>query len=121
MDIRWWDHFTGRFNGKAKMLRRFAVVKAMYSDVSNWGLGTTFGDNWLVAAFGKEDVRELEGVASHHCVNLPNGIAEQHINIKEMRAVVEGEKRWAPYWGDSEIIFITDSVVVQAALSTGRS
>ena len=38
-DIRWWDHFADRFNGKAKMLGRFAVVKAMYSDASNWGLG----------------------------------------------------------------------------------
>ena len=34
---------------------------------------------------------------------------------------MEGAKRWAPYWGDSEIMFVRDSIVVQVALNTDRS
>ena len=44
-----------------------------------------------------------------------------HINIKEMWAVYVGACRWAPVWRDASIIYNTDSVVVQAALNTGRS
>ena len=94
-DVRWWDQFAESFNGKAKMLGRFASLKSMYSDSSNWGLGATCGDDWLAAAFNKEDARELEEVIGHHYVSLLEGSDGHHIYIKEMRAGVEGARRCA--------------------------
>ena len=37
-----------------------------------------------------------------------------------MMAVMKGATRWAAHWDNSEIIFITDSAVVQAALNMGK-
>ena len=119
-DVQWWYQFAETFNGN-KMLGRFAQVRSMHSDSSNWGLGATCGDDWLAAAFNKEDAQELEGLIGHYYVSLPEGIAALHINNKEIRAVVEGASRWAPQWWNSKIILIKDSIVVQAALNMGRS
>lgn len=120
-DITWWAKFASKFNGKAGMLGKFAAIASVYSDASNWGLGATHGNDWLVAAFEGEADQLLESEMGHHHVRLPGGVQVEHINVKEMRGVLEGAIRWAPSWGDSEIIFITDSAVVQAALNTGRS
>ena len=99
------------------MLGKFVATKAIYSDPSNWGLGATFGDDWLVSIFEDDNYSGMREELGHHYIALPKGLASSHINTKEMGAVMEGAKR---YWRDSEIMFVTDSIVVQAALNTGR-
>ena len=83
-------------------------------------MDATFGDDWLVSSIFEDDkhigMREELG---HNYAEVPRGLASSHINIKEMGVVMEGVKRWARYWGDSEIMFVTDSIVVQAAMQTG--
>ena len=103
------------------MLGKFATIKAMYSDASNWGLSATFGNDWLVSIFRDREHTAMRKELGHPYAEVPRELASSHINIKEVGAVMEGAKRWAPYWGDLEIMFVTDSSVMQAAVNTGRS
>ena len=93
----------------------------MFGDTSNWGLGTTFGDDWLVSIIEEDKYLGMREELGHHYAEVPRALASSHINTKEMGAVMEGTKRWTPYWGDSKIMFVTDSIVMQAALNTSRS
>ena len=43
-----------------------------------------------------------------------------HINIKEMWEIYAAAITWAPYWRDNQIMLITDSSTVEAALNIGR-
>ena len=119
-DLAWWRDFSHTFNGKASIIGKFVATKAVYSDASSWGLAASFGEDWLVGCFGEGDKRILGSYVGHHMVGTDIECGE-HINVKEMGAVFEGAVRWAPSWGGSSIIFMTDSAVVCAALNTGRS
>lgn len=120
-DIRWWRDFAEIFNGKAGMIGKFSPVVSVYSDSSNWGFGATHQDDWLVGSFIDLDDSHLRHYAGHHHVKPDKGLGVSHINVKEMWAVFAGAARWANGWGDSSVIFITDSAVVQSALNSGRS
>ena len=78
------------------MLGKFATINAVYSDASNWGLGATFGNDWLVSIFGNGEHTTMRTELGHHYAEVPRELAGSHINIKEMGAVMEGAKRWAP-------------------------
>ena len=119
-DICWWREFAVGFNGKASMLGKFATIYSVYSDASSWGFGATHQDDWLVGTFVSKDAGALERYSGHHFSGA-GSLSEEHINIKEMWGVYAGALRWAQAWRDGSIIFVTDSVVVQTALNTGRS
>lgn len=120
-DITWWKTFSDKFNGKAGMIGGFSPILAVYSDSSNWGFGVTHQNNWLVGSFKELDDRSLAICACHHHISPNKGLGVSHINIKEMWGVFEAAVRLAGGWGDSSVIFITDSVVVKSALNSGPS
>ena len=70
-NVLWRSQFVTRFNGKAKMLGSFTITKAMYSHASNWGLGATFVDDWVVATFDQEQA--LGDAIGHHSEPVPVG------------------------------------------------
>ena len=120
-DVGWWRKFVGRFNGKAGIVRASTPTRAVYSDSSGWGFGATHGVDWLVGTFNEGEGTALGEYVGHHHAPPPRLLGKEHINIKEMWAVLVGAARWATFWRDASIIFVTDSAVVCAALNTGRS
>ena len=51
------------------------------------------GDDWLVGSFNAEDGVELLERMGHHYTQPPPNAGNDHINIKEMRAVLMGAQR----------------------------
>ena len=103
------------------MLGRFSPTVAIYSDASSWGMAATHGDHWLVGSFKREDNIQLKQYAGHHYMEPSHELYDAHINIREMGAVYAGASRWARQLQGASVIFITDSVVVEASLNAGRS
>ena len=120
-DIRWWYGFASQFNGKAKILGRFAAHIATYSDASSWGYGASHGNDWQAGSFNKADDRGLEGILGHHHRAPPPSCDHAHINVREMWAAYSAALSWGSGWADAAVVMITDSTTVRAALNTGRS
>ena len=120
-DFRWWLDFANVFNGQATIINHDTMRISVYSDASDWGFGALYGSDWLVGAFSDVTSPNVWGIPDHHWVSPTNVLPNSHINIKEMAAIYEACARWAPYWQDSSLIFITDNTVVRSALNTGRS
>ena len=120
-DIHWWYHFASRFNGKAKILGRFAAHLATYSDASNWGFGASHGHGWVAGSFHEADDKTLGRELGHHHL-APDPICEQaHINVREMWAAYSAALTWGHLWADTAVVMVTDSTTVRAALNSGRS
>ena len=69
------------------MLGKFAVTRAVYSDVSGWGLVATFNNDWLVAFFRERDAALEEQAVGYPYCSVSKGRDNFHININEMQAV----------------------------------
>ena len=120
-DIAWWCDFAATFNGKAKILGRFAAHISTYSDASSWGFGATHGPRWVVGAFDPGEDEKIGARVGHHHFPPEGSCAEAHINTREMWAVLSAAINWAHLWGNSSVVMVTDSTTVRAALNTGRS
>ena len=119
-DIHWWIQFTATFNGKAKILGKFALIQGIYSDASNWGYGTAFNNDWLVGTFHESNRVNLGKNAGHHYDHLDTIMDDAHINVKEMSSVFEAALRWSHLWSICCVLFMTDGATVQSTLLIGR-
>ena len=120
-DILWWYNFASRFNGKARILGRFAAHVATYSDASSWGYGASHGTDWRAGAFQESDDRGLQEILGHHHRAPPPDCDHAHINVREMWAAYCAALSWGSLWANSAVVMVTDSTTVRAALNTGRS
>ena len=120
-DIQWWYSFASQFNGKARILGRFAAHIATYSDASSWGYGASHGNDWRAGSFHETDDKNLEGILGHHHLAPPPSCGHAHINVREMWAAYCAALCWGNLWADSTVVMVTDSTTVRAALNTGRS
>ena len=69
----------------------------------------------------KEEDTYLEGYEGHQHVRSEGHLADSHINVQEMGAVYTACDRWGEQRKDRTVMLVTDSAVIQAALSMGRS
>lgn len=120
-DLAWWREFAREFNGKARILGRFATCVSTYSDASNWGYGATHGSDWMVGAFDPDVDENVRRGAGHHHHPPDVRCAMAHINVREMWAAYSAAVRWGHLWKDSVVVMVTDSTTVRGALNTGRS
>lgn len=120
-DVTWWRNFAAEFNGKAKILGRFAIHVSTYSDASNWGYGASHGKDWVVGAFDPEVDNAIRSRMGHHHSPPDKRCLTAHINVREMWAAYCAAVRWGHLWADSVVVMVTDSTTVRAALSTGSS
>ena len=120
-EILWWHKFIDTFNGLEKILGIHAPIFSVYTDASNFGFGAIFGLDWCTGAFMEDHHLELASKLQAHIARSDYNCANEHINVKEMWAVMAAAYRWGPYWADHSIIFVTDNTTVRAALCSGRS
>ena len=74
--------FASVFNGKAKILGKFATLKNIYSDASGWGYGAIHGSDWLIGTFNDTDTIPLKQYASHHYLEPDDNFHLSHINMR---------------------------------------
>ena len=120
-DVAWWRGFAARFNGRARMLGKFAAHLATYSDASDFGYGALNGCDWVAGAVRKAaDSQLARALPGHHLA--PDGrCTTAHINVREMWAAFAAALRWGERWRNCSITMVTDSTTVMSALNTGRS
>ena len=87
-EICWWLDFIDSFNCKAKMLGQQAPFVPVYSDASDWGLGATFKDDWLIGTFLRADAIALSKADGHHMANPSTECIGADINVREMGAII---------------------------------
>ena len=119
-DIAWWLGFARKFNGSASILGKFAAIYSTYSDASKWGFGALHGGDWLAGNFMEKD-NDTRGYLGHHYVEPEARVRLEHINVQEMWAAYAAASRWSERWANANIVMVTDSSTVLAALCTGRS
>ena len=95
-DIAWWMAFLPDWNGRALFQAPPVSADSMRfaTDASGLGLGAVFGKKW------------------------PPQLANFHINIKELFAIVAAVHAWADQWRDLQLVTSTDNMaIVQVWLS----
>ena len=86
-DLRWWDAFLKRFNGKCMFLDEWPV-EDVHTDACRAAAGCFFRGDWLYHNFA---------------VDSPEH-AQLHINHKETLAIVLAAKRWHKRWANKHIV-----------------
>ena len=120
-DVAWWRGFAARFNGRARMLGKFAAHVATYSDASDFGYGALHGGDWIAGAFRKTSDDQLGRSFPGHHLPPDRRCETAHINVREMWAAFAAALRWGGGWRDCAVTMVTDSTTVMSALNTGRS
>ena len=46
-------------------------------------------------------------------------MADAHINVKEIMAILMAVRRWAPFWANASVTFHTDNITAKAAINKG--
>ena len=90
-DLLWWDTYANKFNGQETILGKFAPIY------------------WIVSAFEDGNNTELYKRFGHHIYSPDPALLHEHINIKEMWAVLGAENKWVNSCRNSSIMFITDA------------
>lgn len=103
-DISWWLSFLSVFNGKSCIPEDPPSFHVL-SDACTTGAGYACAHDW--------------GYTNFAC-DLPT-IANAHINVKEVLAVVLAAYRWAPAWHNSKVLIHTDNTVTKYAINKGSS
>ena len=120
-DIAWWRGFAAKFNGRARVLGKFAAHLATYSDASDFGYGALHGCDWIAGAFSATEDDHLGRAFPDHHLPPDRKCATAHINVREMWAAFAAALRWGERWRNCSITMVTDSTTVMSALNTGRS
>jgi hypothetical protein len=93
-DIAWWHRFLDTFNGKSLLLH-LTPITSLSTDACTIGAGGTWNDDWFYCNWE---------------MDLPSA-ASLHINEKELLAVIIAAHRWAPYWANHTVKFLSDNSV----------
>ena len=120
-DLRWWLSFCGVFNGKACIIREVHPLP-IYSDASFKGFGAWVGKDFLFGYWDEQDASQDFPEGCSHLSPPPEvSLARPNINVYELWPLVVGLKRWAHFYENSRLHFITDNMQVLAMINTGRS
>lgn len=102
-DLAWWRTYLHSFDGVMYYDEQAKV--SVHMDACNTAAGGFWQGQWRYAVF--------------QC-DLP-AAANLHINYKEVVAVVEAVKCWAPSWCGRTVVIHTDSTVAKCIIDKGRS
>lgn len=102
-DLSWWLTYLRVFNGTVFFNEQTNV--RVHVDACNQAAGAFCQGDWLYTVF--------------HC-DLP-AAEKLHINYKEVCAVFQAVKQWAPLWRGRTVIVQTDSTVTKGIINKGRS
>jgi len=102
-DIEWWRTYLHCFNGVVYFDEQSRI--RVHVDACNKAAGAFWQGNWRYTVFD---------------CDMP-AVSALHINYKEVAAVVEAVKCWAPFWGGQTVIVHTDSTVTKSVINKGRS
>ena len=114
-DLIWWASFAQWFNGKARVLGRKLDWEVAYTDSSNYGFGAHMKHDYCWGAWTKERNTCI------HSEKPPAQRYDEHINIRELWAVVVAVHRWGAFWKGKNVMIMTDNTQVQGAVNLGRS
>ena len=105
-DITWWSHFCTLFNGTANFIADEPVPDHIFTtDACSVGGAAYFAGDWFY---------------SNWHIDFP-ALAEKHINLKELFAVVLATRRWAHTWKDLRVVVYTDNQTTQHLLNKATS
>lgn len=103
-DIQWWIDFLPTWNGVSYIQSEptSSVAMQLYTDASNIGMGGFLGDSWFSCPW-------------------PTPWQGQHINVKELFAIVAATFLWGKEWKDKQILFFTDNLPITHVWLSGSS
>jgi len=105
-DLRWWVNFCDVFNGTTFCLKGDVISYDEFAtDACNVGGGGVFCGDWFYTNWRAD---------------YPD-ICDEHINVKEMAAVVEAARRWCGRWTARHVIVYTDNMVTMFGINRGTS
>lgn len=102
-DLSWWLCYLHDFNGKV-YYRDLSDVH-VHVDACKKACGLFYAGRWKYSVF-KYDWPLVDSM---------------HINYKEVCAVVDSVRQWAPEWSGRTVVIHTDSAVAKAVINKGRS
>lgn len=102
-DVSWWLTYLDRFNGVVYFDEQ--ARQHVHVDACNLAAGAFWQSQWRYSVF--------------EC-DIP-AAASLHITHKEMLAVTEAVKCWAPHWHSKTVVVNTDSTVTKSVINKGRS
>lgn len=100
-DIEWWLSVLQVFPGK--LLLHKPVVHVINIDACTEGGGFIWGQDWGYVHWKLDEPR----------------VTNWHINCKETLSAVFAARRWAPFWKDSIVIFVTDNQSARSWIEKG--
>ena len=103
-DLSWWLYWLDNGKNSARMWDSRPVISA-YTDSSLKGGGAFCQNDWVFTDWSSD---------------RPH-IANEHINIKELAAVLVAAERWAPCWAGHRINICTDNTVTAAAINNSTT
>lgn len=102
-DLHWWLTYLSVFNGTVYYSQQ--STEHVHVDACRTATGAFWRGDWTYSVFA---------------CDRP-AAADLHINYKEVCAVLDATKRWAPRWRNCSVIIHTDSTVTKAIINKGRS
>ena len=106
MDILWWDHALIQFHGFSPFINDIPLPSFAYaSDACLSGGAPHFNSDWFYTSW-RWDHPE---------------IVDKHINVLELKTVLESAKRWGPLWSGLHILVRSDNSATVAAVNKGTS
>ena len=105
-DLIWWDSALEIFHGYAPFLIDMPLPAYEFgTDASLVGGGAHFGSDWMYVNWDQD----------FPCLK------DAHINILELKTVLEAVKRWAPLWSGLHICVRSDNSATVASINKGSS
>ena len=107
LDLLWWDSFLQHFDGKVFFIDTRSSEN-IFVDACSTGGGchyqsVDYANDWFYTAWDTD---------------LPS-LSSQHINHKELRAVLISLVRWAPQLANKRVTVFTDNMVTKMIISKG--
>ncbi len=104
LDIQWWCEFMLSFNGSRTFVDR-AASKIIYTDACVNGAG----------GYLEGDYRYWNWKTDCQC------LSNEHINVKEIAAVVLSVNQWGSALQNKKVVIYTDNVTCKAAINKGTA
>lgn len=102
-DLQWWLTYLSVFNGTVYYSTQ--STEHVHVDACRTATGAFWRGDWTYSVFA---------------CDRP-AAAGLHINYKEVCAVLDACKRWAPQWRNCSVIIHTDNTTAKAVINKGRS
>ena len=100
LDIKWWTNFMSIFNGCSLILDALPAT-SFSTDACDVGAGAYYDGDWFYCTWSAD------------CPELEN----EHINLKELAAVVLAIQRWAPLWANKRVFVWSDNTTTVSIIN----